>query len=132
MRATNACKKFRGVVGKKSRNVEIFSLWVNFFQGGAEKSAPLAVCFVDNVEKLSTITVENYISQRYISGEMWKTIYRADISYIAAIYDVDNVEKLSTENVENYISARYIFVTDDTIIYRCDISIRYIIYRADI
>ena len=95
-----------------------------FFQGGADFSAPLAVCFVDNVEKLSTENVDNYISLRYISVEMWKTIYRADISVRYIIYRcdifVDNVEKLSTAIVDNYISPRYIDVSSVTLMYRAD------------
>jgi hypothetical protein len=122
MRVTNTCKKFRGEVGKNFHILGNFSSGVKFFLVYAEKSAPLVVCFVDNVEKLSTENVDNYISQRYINVEKWITIYRSDIlmyhllrqyiatiyhsdtSYIAAIYDVDNVEKLSTAIVDNYIS----------------------------
>ena len=72
MRVTKPVKNF-------ARTLEKISTFRKFFLTRAEKSAPLAVCFVDNVEKLSTEMVDNYISLRYISVEMWITIYRRDI-----------------------------------------------------
>ena len=61
---------------------------------------------MDNVEKLSTVIVENYISRRYIIVTTDTKIYQRDISDRYIIYRSDmwgkNVEKLSTENVENY------------------------------